>query len=55
MGGYGTLNAYVTYAVSKDLSLQARVNNLTDKDYETAQYFNVPGRSLFLTLRYSPK
>ncbi len=35
--------------------LQARIENLFDEDYETASFFNQPGRSGYLTLRYSPE
>jgi vitamin B12 transporter len=42
------------YRLTRDLRLQARVENLFDKDYETVSLYNQPGRSLFLTLRYQP-
>jgi vitamin B12 transporter len=35
--------------------LQARVANLFDRGYETAYYFNQPGRTAMLTLRYTPR
>lgn len=55
MGGYGLLNAFVTYAISPALSAQLRGENLTDKNYELVKNYNVPERSLFLTLRYSSR
>ncbi len=55
MGGYGLLNAFARYAVSKDLSVEARANNLGDKQYETAWGYGTPGANLFVGLRYSPK
>ena len=36
-------------------SLQGKVNNLTNRSYETAWGYNQPGRSLYLTLRWQPK
>lgn len=54
------LDGYVTVDLRAELDLaqawrvQARVENLLDTDYETAAYFNQPGRSLYLTLRYKP-
>jgi vitamin B12 transporter len=55
MGGYGLLNAFVRYALSKDLRVEARANNLGDKKYETAWGFGTPGANVFVGLRYSPK
>jgi vitamin B12 transporter len=52
LSGYATLDVRAEYSLAKDWRLQARVENLFDKDYETAAFFNQPGRSLYLTLRY---
>jgi vitamin B12 transporter len=54
LGGYAILDLRAEYALAKDWRLQAKVQNLFDKDYETAYLFNQPGRSLFVTLRYQP-
>ncbi|MFY9327946.1 MAG: TonB-dependent receptor [Georgfuchsia sp.] len=53
MGGYGLVNTYASYVISPTLTAQARVDNVTDKRYELVKDYNTPGRSLFLTLRYS--
>ncbi len=53
--GYTTVDLYVDYAVSKDWSLQAKVNNLTDRQYETALGYNQAGRAAYLTLRWQPR
>ncbi len=55
MGGYGIAKLYASYAVSKEVTVMARLDNITNKDYELAKGYNTPGRSFFLTLRYSPK
>ncbi|MGH6626515.1 MAG: TonB-dependent receptor domain-containing protein [Burkholderiaceae bacterium] len=55
LGGFATTDLYADYAVSKDWSVQARLNNLADKQYETAKGFNQPGRAVYVTLRYQPK
>ncbi|MGH8856730.1 MAG: TonB-dependent receptor domain-containing protein [Polaromonas sp.] len=55
LGGFATTDLYANYAVSKDWSVQARLNNLADKQYETARGFNQPGRAVYVTLRYQPK
>lgn len=43
------------YRFDDSWQLQTRVANLLDEDYETARFFNQPGRSVFLTLRYQPQ
>lgn len=55
MGGYGLINTFARYALSRDLSVEARANNLGDKKYETAWGYGTPGANLFVGLRYSPK
>ena len=55
LDSYTTMDVFVNYAISKDLSLQTKVNNLANKSYETAYGFNQPGRSVFVTLRYAMK
>ncbi len=55
LGGFGTLDAHVDYALSKDWSLQARVNNLGDKVYQTVHGYNQQGRAAYLTLRWAPR
>jgi vitamin B12 transporter len=55
VGGYGTFDLRAEYAINDALSLQARVANVFDRDYETVSYYNQPGREWFVTLRYAPK
>ncbi len=55
LGGYATLDLRGEYLLAPNWKLQARLENLFDKDYETAAYYNQPGRTLFLTLRYQPQ
>lgn len=55
LSSYTTLDLAVSYALDKDWNLQGKLNNLTDKTYETAFGFNQAGRGAFLTLRYQPK
>jgi len=54
LGGYAIANFRVAYALSKDFKLQLALNNAFAKDYETAWYYNQPGRNYMLTLRYQP-
>lgn len=59
LDGYGIVNLAYRQPLGKDFDLQARVENLFDKDYVLASSFsgdyNTFGRSLFLTLRYQPR
>lgn len=55
LGGYAVANVYASYAVSPAISLQARIDNVADRQYELVRGYNTPGRSLFLTLRYAPR
>ena len=55
LNSYTTLDVFANYAISKDLQLQTKVNNLANKSYETAFGFNQPGRAVFVTLRYALK
>jgi len=54
LGGYGTLDLRAEYAITSSLTLQARVANVFDRDYETVTFYNQAGREWFLTLRYAP-
>ncbi|GAB2507843.1 TonB-dependent vitamin B12 receptor [Lysobacter humi (ex Lee et al. 2017)] len=54
LGGYGLVDLRAEYAFARDWRLQARVANVFDRDYETVAFYNQPGRTWFLTLRYAP-
>jgi vitamin B12 transporter len=55
LGGYGLLDLRAEYRIDADWLLQGRIENLLDKRYETAQYFNQPGRGLYFALNYRPR
>lgn len=55
MGGYATLDLYADYALNKDWTVRGKVNNLLDRDYETAWGYNQPGRGVFVTLSWQPR
>lgn len=55
LGSYTTVDLYVDYRFAKDWSVQARVTNLTDEQYETAFGYNQQGRAAYLTVRWQPK
>ena len=54
LSSYGLLDVRATYTLAKHWQLQARAANVFDKHYETAEYYNQPGRNYFLSLRYQP-
>ncbi len=51
---FNTLDLRVEYTLEKAWLIQVRVENLLDEEYQTAAFYNQPGRGAYLTLRYSP-
>ena len=54
LGGYTTTDLRASYTFARDWRVEARLANAFDRQYETAYYYNQPGRTWFLTMRYSP-
>ena len=54
LGGFATLDVRGEYAFAADWTLQARAANVFDRAYETAAFYNQPGREFFVTLRFAP-
>jgi vitamin B12 transporter len=52
--GYTVGDVYANYRFSKDWNVQAKINNVTAKVYETILGYNQPGRGIFVTLRWQP-
>jgi len=52
--GYATLDLRAEVALTDALTLQGRVANVFDRDYETVAFYNQPGREWFVTLRWAP-
>lgn len=52
-GGYGLLNLRAERALGQGLTLDARIDNVADKAYETARTYATGGRSLMLGLRWA--
>jgi vitamin B12 transporter len=55
LGGYLLANLVASYALTPELRLEGRLNNLFDKKYETARYYSTEGFNAFIGLRYSPR
>ena len=55
LGGYSLINLYASTPISKDWTLHARVNNLTDKNYQLANTYTTPGRTFYTGVRWAPQ
>lgn len=53
LGGYTLLNLSGQVHLTQTLSLEGRIENVTDKKYENAFGFNTLGRMFYLSLRYA--
>lgn len=64
LAGYALINMTAKYKLNPEWAINARINNLLDKDYalsSTAAYwapnnpaYNTPGTNLFVSMTYSP-
>ncbi|CAB3790863.1 Vitamin B12 transporter BtuB [Paraburkholderia ultramafica] len=50
LGGYGIVNLSARYNITKAWYVAAQIQNLLDKDYETAYSYNSPRRGAYVTL-----
>jgi vitamin B12 transporter len=55
LAAYTTLDVSAHWQVTPQWGLQAKLNNATNRQYETALGYNQPPRSFYLTLRWQPK
>lgn len=55
LAGYTLVNLRATWTLSPQLKLLARIENLTDRDYELAYGYTTPGRSGFLEVTWSAR
>ena len=53
LGGYGLLNLFASTQLMRGLALEARIDNLGDKDYQLARTYATAGRNGQLTLRWA--
>ena len=53
--GCSTVDVHADWQFAPTWSVQAKLNNATDRKYETALGYNQPSRELFVTARYAPK
>lgn len=52
--GYAALNLRGQVKISKEFSLNARIDNALDKRYELAHGYNTAPRTLFIGLQFQP-
>jgi len=52
---YTTINLNAGYAFAKDWTIQARLENVFDEEYELVSDYTTPGRTMLVELRFSPK
>jgi len=50
---YTLVTLHADYRFTQSLSLNLRIENLTDEDYQLAYGYNTPGRSAYAELRYT--
>ncbi len=53
--GYATVDLRLAWALNADWNLQLSGSNVLDRSFETAAFYNQPGRTWMLGLRYSPR
>ena len=51
--GYTLLNLGMNYKLQKNVSVQARINNVTDAQYMLANTYSTPGRNVFVSLNWA--
>ena len=51
LAGYALLNAAISWDVTKNIQLQARVENLLDSDYEEVDGYGTPGIGAYVGIR----
>lgn len=53
LGGYARFDLRAAWTLATDWSLEARLENIGDRDYALVQGYNTPGRSGLVTLRWT--
>lgn len=55
LSGFTTADTRVTYQATPEFSIQAKLANMFDKQYQTVNGYNQDGRTAWVTLRYAMK
>ena len=54
LAGYALFNLSASTHLTRDVTLLARIDNLTDTDYQTARTYASEGRTLYIGLKWAP-
>jgi len=54
VGGFATLDLRAQFDVARDWAVQSEVRNVFDRAYETAAFYNQPGREFAVSVRWQP-
>lgn len=54
LGSYALVDLVLDYALTAQWSVQGKVGNLLDREYETVRLFNQDDRTFFFNVRYRP-
>ncbi len=52
VGGYGLVNLAANWQFARDWDLNARLNNVFDKDYVSVREYAMPGRNVYVGIRW---
>jgi vitamin B12 transporter len=55
LGGYAVFNLHAGYALSREWSVSARLNNAAEKAYELVQAYQTPRRNAMVALEYAAR
>ncbi|MEG2359673.1 TonB-dependent receptor domain-containing protein [Acinetobacter sp.] len=55
LGAFATADVRVAYQATPEFSIQAKLANMFDKEYQTNKDYNQDGRTAWVTLRYAMK
>jgi len=53
LAGFVTVDLRTAYHIDKNWMLSAKLNNLLDKQYQTADTYNNPGRNFYFSIHYN--
>lgn len=54
LNSYYSIDVFAGYRIDSDWQINASVKNILDEEYQTAAYFNQPGRNYLVTIAYKP-
>ena len=54
LGGYTLVNLSASTRIARDFTLVARIDNVADKEYQTARRYATEGRAFYLGVKWAP-